>query len=77
MNVVVGGEYRHFKGGVYHVICIATEDARRYHKLVIYQGIDGKVWARPIESFTSLVDADKYPEFDGYSRMTYLGEYTG
>lgn len=53
--------YRHFKGNLYRVedIAINNEDEKEY---VIYRALyDNKLWVRPLDSFISLVDKNKYP----------------
>ncbi|MBO5313508.1 MAG: DUF1653 domain-containing protein [Clostridia bacterium] len=58
-----GELYRHFKGNIYRVLCVAThtEDSSA---LVIYEDTRelGRIWARPLEMFNSLVDKEKYPQ---------------
>lgn len=59
LEVVVGGIYRHFKGTLHKVICLARHSETE-ELLVIYTHNDD-IWARPISMFTSLVDKKKYP----------------
>ena len=56
------GLYKHFKGTIYEVIGIATHSETQ-EQLVIYRQISdkNKLWARPLEMFTSKVDKNKYP----------------
>jgi len=37
--------YRHYKGGVYEVVCEATLEAD-FTAVVVYRGQDGKTWVR-------------------------------
>lgn len=60
LEVKVGRIYRHFKGTLHKVICIAKHSETE-ELLVIYTHGDD-IWARPIEMFTSLVDKNKYPK---------------
>lgn len=72
---IIGGLYRHFKGGIYQVINIARNEANRDEELVIYRSIKyGEIWARKLDSFMSEVDAEKYPEFAGQQRLEYIGD---
>ena len=54
--------YRNFKGNYYLVEDIATnsEDQKDY---VVYRALygDNKLWIRPYDMFSSLVDKEKYP----------------
>ena len=59
LEVVVGGVYRHFKGTLHKVICLARHSETE-EMLVIYTHGDD-IWARPISMFTSKVDKEKYP----------------
>lgn len=73
VTVRAGQIYKHFKGNVYKVYCIAihteTEEVE-----VIYYNIHqpGKYYCRPLEMFTSDVDTEKYPEHAGEKRFTLL-----
>lgn len=48
------GFYRHYKGGLYCVLLLATDEATRT-PLVIYQGTGGETWARPLVDFEATV----------------------
>ncbi len=62
MKVVEGKKYRHFKGHIIKVICIATNTETNELE-VIYEHIKTKqIWARPLDMFVSKVDKNKYPE---------------
>ena len=68
-EVKIGAIYRHFKGNLYKVLDIvndAESDNDNLKKVVIYEALYGEnlKWARPYESFASLVDKDKYPNVE-------------
>ncbi len=54
--------YRHFKGNMYQVLTLAT-DSETMKEMVVYQALYGeyKVYVRPLDSFMSEVDRDRYP----------------
>jgi hypothetical protein len=62
MEINEGKVYRHFKGMLVKVICLAKHSETE-EILVIYKHLEtGEIWARPIDMFTSLVDREKYPD---------------
>lgn len=61
-EVEINGTYRHFKGGLYKVICIALHTETN-ETLVVYKNIkSGVVFARSMQMFLSEVDKEKYPD---------------
>ena len=56
--------YRHYKGGVYEVVCEATLEAD-LTAVVVYRGRDGKTWVRPRDAFFGTVEVDgaRMPRF--------------
>lgn len=54
--------YRHFKGHVYKIVCVA-KDSDDLRDKVIYQNIqNNEIWVRDLEEFLSPVDQEKYPD---------------
>ena len=53
----IEGRYRHFKGGVYEVICIAKH-SETLEDTVIYRSVTEpqKIWARPLSMWEETVE---------------------
>lgn len=69
-----GERWKHFKGHVYKIICIA-EDTERINPVVVYQGVDDcAYWVRPLSMFMSEVDHDKYPNATQKWRFEKIGD---
>ena len=47
--------YRHYKGGIYEVVCEAKLEADPNVTLMIYKSDNGLIWARPKEVFFETV----------------------
>ncbi|UVW29983.1 DUF1653 domain-containing protein [Massilia sp. H6] len=56
--------YRHYKGGVYELVCEAVLEAD-HTPVMVYRGADGAVWVRPRDDFfdTVMVDGASMPRF--------------
>ena len=69
-EIIIGGKYRHFKGGEYIVEQIAT-DTESGDKMVVYKALydDEKVWVRPLEMFTEEVEGEEQKY-----RFEYIGK---
>jgi hypothetical protein len=57
-------QFRHYKGGLYELVCEATLEAD-LSPMIIYRAHDGSIWARPKSVFFELVEVDgqKVPRF--------------
>lgn len=53
------GIYRHYKGGTYEVVGVATH-SETLERLVVYRSMkdQGGMWVRPLSMFTQTVDVD-------------------
>lgn len=68
-TISAGDIFRHFKGGLYEVVCVAL-NTETSEDMVIYKSISpnnprcefGKIYARPKSMFLSVTDFNKYPE---------------
>nr|WP_269143643.1 DUF1653 domain-containing protein [Massilia phyllostachyos] len=49
--------YRHYKGGVYELVCEAVLEAD-HTPVMVYRGRDGVVWVRPRAAFFETVTVD-------------------
>jgi len=60
--------YRHYKGGIYELVCEAVMEAD-HTPVMVYRGQDGAVWVRPRAAFfeTVSVDGASVPRFAAMS----------
>ena len=47
--------YRHYKGGIYQIVCEAKLESDPNITLMIYKSDNGLIWARPKEVFFETV----------------------
>ncbi|HKA06879.1 MAG TPA: DUF1653 domain-containing protein [Gemmataceae bacterium] len=61
------GRYRHFKGGEYEVLAVATH-SETHERLVVYRPLYGDHgwWVRPLAMFVELVEHEgrRVPRFE-------------
>ena len=55
------GKYRHFKGGEYELLAVATH-SETDEPMVVYRALYGQMglWVRPAAMWTEIVDRDGY-----------------
>jgi len=51
-------KYRHFKGGVYDLVCEAKLESNPLIVMVVYRAHDGSIWVRPRDVFYELLEHD-------------------
>ena len=49
-------KYRHYKGGIYEVVCEAQLESDPGVAMIVYKSEDGSIWTRPREVFFELVE---------------------
>ena len=49
--------YRHYKGGVYELVCEATQESD-LTPMIVYRAPDGSIWTRPKDVFFQLIEVD-------------------
>ena len=56
--------FRHYKGGMYDLVCEATLESDGT-PMIVYRAADGSTWCRPKDVFYELVEVDgeKIPRF--------------
>ena len=50
-------QYRHYKGGLYEFVCMATLESD-LSRMVVYKAADGSIWTRPQDVFFEQVGVD-------------------
>lgn len=49
-------KYRHYKGGIYEIICEARLESDPDVVMVVYKSEEGLIWARPRDVFFESVE---------------------
>jgi hypothetical protein len=47
--------YRHYKGGIYKLVCEATQEAD-LKPAIVYRAPDGSLWIRPASVFFEMIE---------------------
>lgn len=65
------GKYRHFKGGEYELLGIATH-SETLEPMVVYRALygEGGLWVRPVAMWTETVQKENYSG----PRFQYIGD---
>jgi hypothetical protein len=50
-----GERYRHFKGGLYRIVCCCTEEMNGQRLVIYSSSMDSRIWARPLANFQQTV----------------------
>lgn len=61
-------KYRHYKGGIYELVCEALLESDPTVTLMIYRSHNGSIWARPKDVFFEMVQV----EGESVSRFTKM-----
>jgi hypothetical protein len=48
--------YRHYKGGIYELVCEATLESDPTVTMIVYKAGNGTIWTRPASVFFELVE---------------------
>ena len=61
MDTIKPGKYRHFKGGEYELIGVASH-SETLEPMVVYRALygDGGLWVRPAAMWTQWVEREDY-----------------
>ena len=73
-EVKPGQIYRHFKGTIHKVICIAKHSETKEDLVIYTHEEDNEIWARPLNMFLSEVDHEKYPDVKQKYRFEEITE---
>ena len=66
-EITKGKQYRHFKGDIVKVICLA-KDSETLKEQVVYEH-NNQIWVRDKEMLLSKVDKEKYPNIEQVYRF--------
>ena len=66
-EIAKGKKYKHFKGDIVTIICIA-KDSETLAEQVVYEH-NNELWVRNKKMFLSKVDKEKYPDIEQVYRF--------
>ena len=69
MNIKAKDKFRHFKGSIVEVTCLA-KDSETLEDMVVYTH-DNQIWVRPLLMFTEKIDPNR---LDNITHQTYRFE---
>jgi hypothetical protein len=49
-------KYRHYKGGIYEIVCEARLEPEPEVTMMVYRGTDGTIWTRRKDVFMEMVE---------------------
>ncbi|WP_144109075.1 DUF1653 domain-containing protein [Paraburkholderia sp. BCC1886] len=50
--------YRHYKGGLYELVCEAILESDPSVTMIVYKAANGTIWTRPASVFFEQIDVD-------------------
>ena len=50
-------QYRHYKGGLYEHVCVATLESD-LSEMIVYRAADGSIWTRPRQVFFEMIEVN-------------------
>lgn len=70
--------YRHYKGGLYELVCEATQESD-HTPMIVYRAHNGSLWTRPKAVFFEQIEVDgktvqRFTEIDGVDECGEAGE---
>lgn len=51
-------KYRHYKGGIYEIVCEAKLESDSSVIMIVYKSEEGSIWTRPKDVFFELVECE-------------------
>ncbi|MES2048265.1 MAG: DUF1653 domain-containing protein [Pseudomonadota bacterium] len=66
-NAASPQKFRHYKGGIYELVCEATQESD-LSPVIVYRSHNGSIWTRPKSVFFEMVDVGgvKVPRFAAF-----------